>query len=66
MSSSQSLDYPTILKHVKAFNGIYLNTDSGRISILASMNLSTAFDTVDHTQVKVLGGHSIKPVLYPT
>ena len=33
---------------VKVFNDIHLNTDSGRISGLVLLDLSAAFDTVDH------------------
>ncbi len=33
---------------VKVFNDIHLNTDSGRISVLVLLDLSAAFNTVDH------------------
>ena len=33
---------------VKVFNDIHLNTDSGKISVLVLLDLSAAFDTVDH------------------
>lgn len=33
---------------VKVFNDIHLNTDSGRTSVLVLLDLSAAFDTVDH------------------
>ena len=33
---------------VKVFNDIHLNTDSGRITVLVLLDLSVAFDTVDH------------------
>ncbi len=33
---------------VKVFNEIHLNTDSGRTSVLVLLDLSAAFDTVDH------------------
>ena len=33
---------------VKVFNDIHLNTDSGRITVLVLLDLSAAFDTVDH------------------
>lgn len=33
---------------VKVLNDIHLNTDSGRISVLVLLDLSAAFDTVDH------------------
>ena len=33
---------------IKVFNDIQLNTDSGKISVLVLLDLSAAFDTVDH------------------
>lgn len=33
---------------VKVFNDIHLNTDNGKISVLVLLDLSAAFDTVDH------------------
>ena len=33
---------------VKVFNDIHSNTDSGKISVLVLLDLSAAFDTVDH------------------
>jgi len=33
---------------IKIINGIHLNTDSGKLSVLVLLNHSAAFDTVDH------------------
>ena len=33
---------------IKVFNDIHLNTDNGKISVLVLLDLSAAFDTVDH------------------
>ncbi len=33
---------------IKVFNDIRLKTDSGRVTVLVLLNLSAAFDTVDH------------------
>lgn len=33
---------------VKVLNDIHLNTDSGKMSVLVLLNLSAAFDKVDH------------------
>ena len=38
----------TVTGLVKVLNDIHLNTDSGKISILVLLDLSAAFDTVDH------------------
>jgi len=33
---------------IKIINGIRLNTDTGKLSVLVLLDLSAAFDTVDH------------------
>ena len=38
---------------IKVLNDIWLNTDSGKISVLVLLDLSAAFDTVDHRIVMV-------------
>ena len=45
MSSSH---HSTASALVKVFNDIHLNTDSGRIIVLVLLDLSAAFDTVNH------------------
>lgn len=47
MSSSQVFDHTTALQW-QVLNDIHLNTDSGRISVLLLLDLSAAFDAVDH------------------
>ncbi len=34
---------------IKVLNSISLNNDSGKVSVLILLDLSAAFDTVDHT-----------------
>ncbi len=47
-----SIWFPSASQHrealIKIINNIRLNSDSGKISVLVILDLSAAFDTVDH------------------
>lgn len=47
MSSNQDFDHHSIAL-VKVLNDSQWNADSGKISVLVWLDLSAAFDTVDH------------------
>ena len=55
--SGFQLYHSTETVFVKVFNDICLNTDSGRISVLVLLDLSVAFDTVDHNTLLDLHKH---------